>query len=105
MTSRRVRRLVLRTASWARIGTFLSAGMAMVARMPMIAMTTISSRRVNPCSRARNVGVMSRLLLSSPLAIRHTVETHSHGHGVDVVDVLATPGGGIGLVLIAAHPP
>src|SRR6185436_9052213 len=109
MTSRRVWRLVLSTASLARRGTSFKAGMAMVARMPMMATTMISSRRVKPCSSHRRVCCFRMILPSGvprlPLAVRHAIQPDSVRQRVDVIDVLSAPGGGVGLILVAAQPP
>src|SRR6185369_4676946 len=101
MTSRRVCRLVLRTASLARRGTSLRAGMAIVARMPMIAMTMINSSSVKPRSRSR----MAHLPFSLPITVAHSVETDSLRQGVDIVNVAAAPGARIRSVVVAAQPP
>ena len=50
MHERRVKRSSLSAASRARWGAVRIAGTAMVARMPMIATTMISSMRVNPAA-------------------------------------------------------
>src|SRR6185436_9982952 len=110
MTSRMVWRLVLSTASLAWIGTFLSAGMAMVARMPTMAMTMISSSRVKPRSVSWHCWIRFRMVLPSgvprlPLPVRHVIQSDAVRQRVDVIDVLSAPGGGVGLVLVAAQPP
>src|SRR3954454_23706939 len=101
--SRIVRRLFFSTDSLAWIGTFLSAGIAIVARMPMMAITMISSSSVNPLCRFR--GRFMGRLISSPFPVRDAVQARALRERVDVVDVLAAPGGGIPRVLIAAEAP
>src|SRR4051794_31652241 len=102
--SRRVRRSVFSTDSLARIGTLRKAGIAIVARMPMIAITMISSSRVKPCWPEWTFG-RRRLISFSPLPVGNAVQAHAPRQGVDVVDVLAPPGGRIEGVLVAAQPP
>src|SRR5882724_10812496 len=112
MTSRIVRRLVFRTASFARRGMSFIAGMAIVARMPMMAMTTMSSSRVKP--RSADLGSCSLPFTSSslgspnaalPLGVGYAVQAHPPRQRMDVVDVLAAPRAGIDGVLIAADRP
>src|SRR5687768_8396568 len=87
-----VRRSVLSAASAARRGMSLSAGITMVARMPMIEITTISSRRVNPepCL---------------PLPIGHPIQPHTLRQRIHVVYVLTPPGRRVRVVLVAALAP
>src|SRR5688572_13623532 len=92
------RRLVLSTASFAFSGVCRRRGSAMVARMPMTAMTMISSRRVKPSST-----ILRRDRL--PLGIGHPVHPGPRRQRVDVVDVLAAPALGIRFVLVAAQAP
>src|SRR4051812_8941724 len=106
--SRRVCRLFLSTDSLARIGTFLSAGMAIVARMPMMAITMISSSSVKPRCRLWALPwgkIRMGSLISSPLPIEDAVQARALRERVDVEDVLSTPGGGVRRVLVAAEPP
>src|SRR5436305_15010054 len=107
--SRRVRRLFFSTDSLARIGTFFSAGMAIVARMPMMAITMISSSSVKPLCRlwGRLWGRlrMGSLMCSSPLPVRDAVQARALRERIDVVDVLPAPGGGVRRVLVAAAAP
>src|SRR6185503_18222368 len=100
--SRIVRRLFFSTDSLAWIGTFLSAGMAIVARMPMMAITMISSSSVKPLCRFRGLLLRMGSLISSPLPVRDAVQARAFRERVDVEDVLAAPGGGIPRVLVAA---
>src|SRR5947209_12422962 len=111
MTSRIVRRLVFKTASFARRGMSFIAGMAIVARMPMMAITTISSNRVKP--RSADLGSCSLPFTSSslespdalPLGVGDAVQAHSARQRMDVVDVLPAPRGGVDGVLIATDRP
>src|SRR6476661_727321 len=108
--SRRVRRLVFSTDSLARIGTFFRAGMAIVARMPMIAITMISSSSVKPLCRSRSGLRMGSLIFfvstsRSPLPVGDAVQAGPLRKGEDVVDVLAAPGGRVEGVLVAAEAP
>src|SRR5437867_9144325 len=67
----------------------------MPAMMPMIAITMISSMRVNPFSSRMSPVLVERLAVERlPLRGR-----------VDVIDVLVSPRGGVRIVLIGAHPP
>src|SRR5690242_18780172 len=71
--------------------------MAIEIRMTMIDTTTISSTNVKPRT-ARAAGRLPRTV-ASPIGCLF------HGFAVDVKDVLAAPALGLGVVLIAAHPP
>src|SRR4051812_21685979 len=107
--SRRVCRLFLSTDSLARIGTFLSAGMAIVARMPMMAITMISSSSVKPlCRLAGRLWGKLRIgsfMGSLPFPVGDAVQARAFRERVDVVDVLSPPGGGVRRVLVAAEAP
>src|SRR4029078_8754193 len=108
MTSRRVRRSVRSTASLALSGVCISLGMAMVARMPMMATTMISSSSVKPCSLRRCRNVFIRLAICCirlPFTIGRAVDAGAAGERVDVINVFAPPDPAAGRVLIAAQPP
>src|SRR2546428_11751023 len=67
--------------------------------MPMMAMTISSSISVKPRSW--------RKVSASPLPVLvlRAVQSFAGGRGVHVVDVLVSPGGRVGLVLVGAHAP
>src|SRR5688500_16676707 len=94
----------------------------MAARIEIIEMTTSSSMSVNPCSprltivRVRAVHMIFSILTDGlrlsqeavsclPVLVLRAVERRCRRLGVDVEDVLPTPRGGVGLVLIRAQAP
>src|ERR1039457_1684606 len=80
-------------------------GMATVIRSTMMVITTINSTKVKPRSLAKRherPRPKGRVL---PIGIWSPIRILVAGFGVDVEDVLAAPAGGLGVVLIAAHPP
>src|SRR4051794_30967901 len=91
----------------------------MAARMPMRATTVMSSMSVNPRSwpflRMTDLfTTFAATAIPAPIATRdatlpvpvlRAVERLAVRLAVDVVDVLAAPGGRVGIVLVAAHAP
>src|SRR5215471_20712739 len=104
MTLRIEKRSSLSVASLARCGEGVRAGMAIAARMPMMVMTTRSSSSVNPRARRFLLG-LPITSHHSPIFIERAVDRLQRREAVDVVDVLASPGGGVGLVLKRAQTP
>src|SRR5262249_46295709 len=98
MTLRIAKRSSFRVASRARWGELFNAGTATAARIPMIVMTTRSSKRVNPLWARRR-------LFISPILVIRSVDRPIGGEREDVVDVLASPGDRVGIVLEAPLSP
>src|SRR4029453_491456 len=68
-------------------------GRAMAARMPMMAITVMSSMRVKPRARP------------SPGVVARAIQSFSGALAVDVPHVLAAPGRLVRIILVASHAP
>src|SRR5690242_6066857 len=73
--------------------------MAIVTRITMMVITTMSSTKVKPS--LADLGVRPTL----PLGICRAIGRLIAGFAIDVEDVLSTPARGLGVVLVAAQAP